>query len=181
MSDAQAFPDVRRAATDDLARLEALWLALQREQAAQDERLTLSEDAAERWRNDAPYWLSDETQRLFVAEDEGTVVGFVSARRTGPPPIYAAVDEVFIDELYVVPAVRSQGIGRQLVAAVTHWATHQGVARVRLQVLQANGAGQAFWKAQGATPYAQTFTLPLETRASGDAEDARKGSAKIGF
>lgn len=156
------FPDVRRAKPDDQDRLGALWMAFLEAQAELDDRLAIADDALERWNNDFPVWLTDETQGLWVAAPEGTVVGFASAHRWGPPPIYAASSEVYLDEVYVDPAARRQGLGTQLVAAVRAWAESVAAGRIRLQMMAANDAAQAFWAAVGARPFALTSTIELD-------------------
>jgi len=173
------FPDVRQAQTEDQAAVGDLWTALLTAQADLDDRIGVSEDARERWENDFPMWLEDDTSRLYVAEsDDGAVVGFAGARRWGPPPIYAESSEVFLDELFVHPDHRRKGYGSQLVRAVRTWADRIAAHRIRLRVLTSNADGRAFWAAQDAIPL--TMTLTIEGDA-GDASDADEGTKKIGF
>jgi len=109
---------------------------------------------------------------------DGEVVGFATAHRWGPPPIYAESSEVFIDELYVRPDDRRQGLGSQLVQAVRDWTGRIGAQRLRLNVLAANEEARAFWAAQEARPL--TVTLAVEHEGAEDATDD-EGSKKIGF
>lgn len=173
------FPDVRRALPDDQSAVGDLWEALLHEQADQDDRMGVGEDARERWDNDFPVWIEDETRRLYVAEREGQVVGFTSARRWGPAPVYRNDPEVFLDEIYVASEARRQGLGTQLWSAVQHWSDQVGAHRVRLQVLATNDAARAFWAAQEATPL--TLTLTVERPAAEEEETDDEGSKKIGF
>lgn len=187
-------PHVRRAAKRDADAVAPLWRALLDEQAAADARLAVADDALTRWHNDFPLWLDDGTRLVLVATDaaddasaedagvEGAgaaVVGFAMAHRTAPPPIYAPAAEVFLDELYVAPDARRRGLGTQLVAAVRAWADDLAADRLRLRVLTANAAGQAFWEAQGAAPFSTTRTLELEGAAE-DEQDT-KPRRRLGF
>jgi len=173
------FPDVRQAQIEDRAAVGALWMELLTTQAGLDDRIGVSEDARERWENDFPMWLEDDTSRLYVAEaEDGSIVGFVGARRWGPPPIYAESSEVFLDELFVAPDHRREGYGTQLVRAVRTWADRIGAHRIRLRVLTSNADGRAFWAAQDAIPL--TMTLTIEGTA-GDDSDVDEGTKKIGF
>jgi len=172
-------PNIRRATTDDQEALVALWTAFMDEQANLEVRLTVAEDAEARWRNDVPVWLEDETCRLFVAEADETVVGFATARRWGPPPVYAESEEVYLDEIYVHPDHRRAGMGAQLAAAVRAWAEELGAERLRLRMLEANEASRAFWEAQSARPLSVSYTMELEP--SRDEDKADEGSKKIGF
>jgi ribosomal protein S18 acetylase RimI-like enzyme len=156
---------IRPAQRSDADTLGALWEAFLQAQAALDDRLDIAPDARERWQNDFPAWLDDETYCLLVAEHDATLCGFVTARRWAPPPIYQTEGEVYLTELYVVPEQRSQGIATALVDAVRTWAATVNARRVRLQVLTANAAALSFWRAQDAEPLTETWTL----RATSDA------------
>ena len=174
-----SFPAVRRAQQADQERLGTLWIAFMNEQAQWDERLVVAEDARERWDNDFPIWLTDETQAFFVAEPNGGAIeGFATAHRWGPPPIYAATSEVYLDELYVAPGARRDGLGTQLMYAVHDWAETVGAARIRLQALTANTNAAGFWDRWGARPLSVTRTVELD-RADADTPDTSTRS--MGF
>lgn len=172
-------PDVRRAHREDKEKIGTLWSHLLTAQSELDDRIGVAEDAQERWENDFPMWLEDETARLYVVEDaNGEIVGFASARRWGPAPIYKESSEVYLDDLFVVPESRRQGYGSQLVRAVRSWADQIGARRVRLRVLTSNADGRAFWASQDAIPLSMTLTMEgsVENDGSGD-----ERSKKIGF
>ncbi|NBC16802.1 MAG: GNAT family N-acetyltransferase [Bacteroidetes bacterium] len=143
-----------------------------------EERFGMADDAVERWHNDFPQWLRDETRRIVVAEEEGAVVGFVTAQRWAPPPIYTFSEEVYLNELYVDPAYRRRGIGQALVAAIRSWSEDLGAERLRLGVLAENEAGRAFWAAQGGTVLSQTLTIPLDPEPSSTTPPEKR---RIGF
>ncbi len=172
------YPDVRRAQPDDQAVVGDLWVELLDAQGALDDRFGVAEDARDRWNNDFPRWLDDETYRVYVAETDGEIVGFASAHRWGPPPIYEESSEVYLDELYVHPEARREGVGTQLANAVRDWTDRIGARRLRLEVLAANEAARAFWTAQDAQPLSLTFTLESD---GFEAEEDDEGSKKIGF
>ena len=97
---------VRRAQKEDSKQVGALWLRLLEEHAAVEARFDIADDALERWTNDFAHWVDDALNRVFVAEREGVVVGFVTASLWKPLPIYAEIQEVYINELYVVSEAR---------------------------------------------------------------------------
>jgi GNAT superfamily N-acetyltransferase len=169
---------IRRAVPADGTRVAALWLRLLDEHAALDGRFGYAADARTRFENDFPVWLRNQTWRLVVAEAGGEIVGFVSAQRWAPPPVYAYSEEVYLNELYVAPEARRQGLGRRLVEAVRGWAEELHAGRLRLGVLSANTAGCAFWEAVGGQPLSLTYTLEL---APAPAPGAEKKSKKLGF
>jgi len=171
------YPDVRRAQAADQEPVGDLWVRLLDEQDELEDRFGIAEDARERWDNDFPLWLDDETYRVYVAEVDGEIAGFATAHRWGPPPIYEESSEVYLDELYVRPDDRREGIGTQLVDAIHDWTDRMGARRIRLNVLSANEEARAFWAAQDAVPLTLTFTIERTGREDGEDE----GSKKIGF
>jgi len=172
-----SYPDIRRAQPSDQDAVGDLWRHLLDEQAALDDRFGVAEDARDRWDNDFPLWLEDETYRVYVAEPNDEIVGFATAHRWGPPPIYAKRSEVYLDELYIDPDARRDGLGRQLVAAVQDWSDRIGARRLRLSVLSGNEEARAFWTSLEAQPLRMTFTIEGNNREAEDDE----GSKKIGF
>ena len=153
------YPDVRRAQSDDQMTVGDLWVQLLREQDELDDRFGVADNARERWDNDFPQWLDDETYRIYVAEADDEIVGFASAHRWGPPPIYEESSEVYLDELYVRPEDRRQGLATQLVNAVRDWTDRIGARRLRLNVLATNDAALDFWATQDARPLTTTLTI----------------------
>ena len=175
-------PDVRRAQPADQEIVGDLWARLLDAQDELDARFGVADDARDRWDNDFPAWLDDETYRVYVAETDGEIVGFATAHRWGPPPIYAESSEVYVDELYVHPKARREGLGTQLVDAIRDWTDRIGARRVRLSVLAANEDARAFWATQDACPLATTLTMEQAGAASKDGPDEDdEGSKKIGF
>jgi GNAT superfamily N-acetyltransferase len=172
-----SYPDVRRAQPEDQAPVGDLWVQLLDEQDELEDRFGIADDARERWDNDFSLWLDDETYRVYVAERDDEIVGFATAHRWGPPPIYEESSEVYLDELYVRPDDRRGGIGTQLVDAVSDWTDRIGARRIRLNVLSANEEARAFWAAQDAVPLNLTFTI----ERTGREVEEDEGSKKIGF
>ena len=95
--------------------------------------------------------IEHDTIAFFVAEIEGSVVGFASAERTW-------ADEVELHTLYVHPDRWGEGIGSALVDRVASWAREEGVDRVACGVLADNVVGVGFFEAVG-------FTRGRETEA----------------
>ena len=171
-------PHIRRARAGDRARLLELWQALLDEQEDLEPRFQTADDAAERWRNDYEEWLRDDEHRILLAEVEDEVVGFISACRWFSSPLYRATREVFIEELYVVPGARRQGIGRGLVTSIRTWADEMDIERLRAAVLAQNQAARTFWEALEARSLSVTYTVELGGSAT---ETKEESTRRIGF
>lgn len=152
---------IRRAAAEEGEAVGALWRRLLDEQSALDPRFAPAPDALDRWTADWSERARDDGRRILVADRGGTLVGFVTAARWWPAPVYAGGGEVYLDELYVVPEARRAGVGTRLVAAVRAWAEEAGAARLRLGLLTANEVARRFWEGQGASPFSETHTIGL--------------------
>lgn len=153
---------IRRARRDDEAAAVALWSHLQAEHKAMDARHRPSATASERWRNDFRVWVKGDTDRVFVAEVDGHLVGLVTAHPYWPSPMYEQEMEVYITELVVAPEQRGAGVGKRLVEAVRAWARAQGVTQIRAGVLSRNERGRAFWHREGAEDLFTTVTLSVD-------------------
>ncbi len=88
--------------------------------------------------------------RLFVAERGGALVGYVAL--TYGYSLELGGKDAFVDELFVTPSARGQGIGRALLAAALAGARELGVGQVLLEVAEPDAAKLAFYAAAGFAP-----------------------------
>ena len=91
-----------------------------------------------------------------VAEDgEGNLQGFVFCSILRLAPEYTCRGEAsvgYLNDLYVAPVARGQGLARKLTAYAENWLREQEVSVMELQVLGKNEKAQEFWKKQGMEP-----------------------------
>jgi ribosomal protein S18 acetylase RimI-like enzyme len=94
------------------------------------------------------YYASQDPVLLLIARDDEGPAGFLNARVEHNPRAFA---EVFanIDNAYVAPRARRQGIGRDLLERAEAWCKEQGIAEVRLSAYAGNGLGVDFWHRAG--------------------------------
>ena len=84
-----------------------------------------------------------EPVRAFLAEQDGRVVGLVHYlfhRSTT-----RLTDICYLQDLFTVPEIRGQGVGRKLIEAVYEAARAHGCSRVYWQTQTTNVAGRALY------------------------------------
>src|SRR3954470_19375574 len=86
----------------------------------------------------------------IVAEVDGVAVGFALYFSTfstfrGQPGIY-------LEDVFVRPEYRGQGVGKALLARVARLAVDRGCGRLEWSVLDWNNPSIAFYRSQGAAP-----------------------------
>ena len=91
-----------------------------------------------------------------VAEDEkGNLQGFVfcSILRLAPEYLCRGESSVgYLNDLYVAPNARHQGLAQKLTAYAESWLREQDVKVMELQVLGMNENAQQYWKQQAMEP-----------------------------
>lgn len=85
-----------------------------------------------------------------VAEQDGSVVAMVVYFRTFST--WTGHASIYIEDLYVQPHYRGQGIGRQLLLEVARIAVEHDCRRVEWSVLDWNDAAIGFYRSLGAVP-----------------------------
>jgi GNAT superfamily N-acetyltransferase len=89
----------------------------------------------------------DRRGRLWVAEVEGRVVGYLAVT-LGFSLEYRGVD-AFIDELYVVAASRGGGLGTDALATAERYCREHGVKAIHLEVERHRIAALAIYRRAG--------------------------------
>ncbi len=153
---------IQLARSSDLPVALPLWQALHREHEALDTRYRMSDDASSRWTTSFRDWTRSPASRIWLALEDGTAVGLLTAHLYEPAPTYQPSLMVHIDDLYVAPLARGHGLGATLIAEARAWGLEAGATEIRVGVLAANDEGRSFWDAQGARDYSVTVTLALE-------------------
>jgi GNAT superfamily N-acetyltransferase len=168
---------IREVESGDVAEIERLWLMLIAQQQALEPRLQFVADAIDRWRADIRHWLRSDVKRVWVAQGDGGLVGFVTAERSHAPAMFAARLDVFISEIFVMESHRGQGIGTLLLSRARDWAEQIGASGITANVLAANEAGRRFWANSGGQPFFETTIIEINSETS----FSREPSRGIGF
>jgi ribosomal protein S18 acetylase RimI-like enzyme len=105
-----------------------------------DEKLyALRDDAEERFKR----WLGpaseDPRALLMVMEnDDGRVIGFLTALVEKDVPVYVADEYAVIRDIWIEPAQRGRGSGKALVDAALRELAGMGLQQVRIRTAAAN-------------------------------------------
>jgi GNAT superfamily N-acetyltransferase len=81
---------------------------------------------------------TDRYTALLARDDQGQALGVLTVQRS--PALYVAGEVGWIQELYVVPAARSRGVGRQLLERAADYGRQRGWRR-----LEVNTPAAAAW------------------------------------
>jgi GNAT superfamily N-acetyltransferase len=151
---------IRAAARADLDRVVDAVVRLAENGAAADPRYVLADDTRARLRSlFAEQWFGAflPFPACLVDEREGRLVGLVSAEIAPPHPILPTAPGIRIDNLWVEPDHRRQGVGRALVAEMRRRADAAGYARHGVSTLARDERAVAFWRSVGFDPFTVTL------------------------
>lgn len=105
--------------------------------------------------------LQDPDAALFLAEEEGTVVG-MAAGHVHRPSSFSTDVAVELSSVYVHPGHRRRGIARALTAEVARFARERGVDRITLKTFAQNQEAVEAWARMGFEPRALQMTAPVD-------------------
>ncbi len=90
----------------------------------------------------------------FIAQLDDQDAGMVTGLASEEP------GTAFLVGMWVSPAHRGAGIGRQLIAQLISWAQAEGFGRISLEVGDSNASARRLYKSLGFEPTGRTGTLP---------------------
>lgn len=146
---------IRSAALEDLPAAAALWQRLDEYHRSLGLAFPEVENASALWVDSFRRTLG-RFSFIWLAEDGGQAVAFLSARVKQTPAYLSSVQVGEISDLYVDERARKGGLAAQLVQTAMDKFADLGVHSVEVQVLAGNQAGLDFWVKQG---FAHDLTL----------------------
>jgi len=93
---------------------------------------------------DVPPEKDADDQTVLGWRDDGGLYAIAAILRD-----YPREGTWYLGFMMVDAARRGQGLGRSIYGAIEEWATMRGAAEIRLAVLEANEAGERFWRSLG--------------------------------
>lgn len=146
---------VEPAETDDAATVADLWVSLAEEQTAYGSRVDPQATRASVREAAAGHAVAGG---LLVARDD-RLVGFVMFHVED----HGGDRRGVVENIYVEPAYRNDGVGSELLAGAEKRLSDQGAAYVSLEAMAGNDAARRFYRRQGYEPHRVVFEKPLES------------------
>jgi ribosomal protein S18 acetylase RimI-like enzyme len=146
----------------DLPAVRACFIELQDFEGALDSRLPSGRGVVDAYLEGLMRRCTAHGGRLFVAEEQSRIVGFVSVLGAvaSDSPEDDPTPFAYVDDLVVLPEYRRRGHGRALLQRAEAYAIASGRSSVRLRVKGRNQRARAFY---AAAAYAE-YELELEKR-----------------
>ena len=125
--------------------------------------LVAGKDWRERKARDVTTDCEVHPQGVFVAEEEGEVVGYITTRLDAFTGI-GRIPNLAVDERF-----RGRGLGGELIRFAINWMREQGMSLAKIETLVQNERGQALYPRFGFREVARQihYVMPLD----GDRED----------
>jgi GNAT superfamily N-acetyltransferase len=143
MSQAKA-ATIRPARLEDAPTIAALIRELAVYEKLEDHARATADDLARHLFGDRP------AADVIIAEVEGVPVGF--ALFFSNFSTFLGLPGIYLEDLFVRPEHRGQGIGKALLARVARVAVDRGCGRLEWSVLDWNTPSIEFYRSQGAVP-----------------------------
>ena len=105
--------------------------------------------------------INPECLMLGAFDEPDNMIGLVRATLWKESGMVKTVKVVCLDDVYVVPEYRRDGIATKLFEAVEQWAREQGAARLELHTWDFNQGAIAMYRAMGMTPQRYVFEKKL--------------------
>jgi ribosomal protein S18 acetylase RimI-like enzyme len=154
-------------ASRDYSALRACFVELQAWERSFEPGLPAPEAAADPYLAEVFTACEKSSGRIFLAEEDGAVVGFVCVLAKVLPSADDGVEPyAYISDLVVRAAHRGRGVGRELMARAESFARESGSKQLRVGVLVRNEASHAFYRADGFRDYAAQLVKLLDGETS---------------
>lgn len=145
---------IRPAVTTDIPRIVELWREMWDLHEGLDPDRYVSTPAAEQV---ISLWIEQnlrgERAQVFVAEQDGTIVGYLLALILENPPVVPQQFFGYVSEVAVTATARDGGVGQILLNAAHDWFRSKGLSIVEVNISALNPDALRFWKRAGYSDY----------------------------
>ena len=151
---------IRTATADDLDGLVASTTALFAEDGAARDRLRNPEWPALHGRSWYVGLMADPAALVIVAAAGREVVGHLVGTYSEQSPMWLAPRAELVS-MFVVPRLRSEGIGSRLVERFTDWSRERGASRILVDAYATNEPALRFYRRHGFTRLSESLAADL--------------------
>ncbi|WP_254862823.1 GNAT family N-acetyltransferase [Halovivax gelatinilyticus] len=142
--------EYRRLDADDIdALVDELWLTFSMEMAELDSYNELGDDVRDHAIEYRQANLDDPDTATFVAERDDDLIGYTVVTYSESPPVFARGPSANIEEVYVSPTHRGEGIANALMDRAESWAQARECSYVQLSVNERNETARAVYRSRG--------------------------------
>jgi ribosomal protein S18 acetylase RimI-like enzyme len=136
-----------------LPQILALWQELMDYHAQFDPLFETRQDGAKNWEQYLRGMMQMREARVFIAIEEGQVIGYSPCRVASHPPVIKQGHYGLIMDMAVKQGHQRRGVGTMMLEAICDWVQSMGLDRIELQVVPDNNLGYSFWKKHGFADY----------------------------
>ena len=140
---------IRKARVEDAVRVADLWHEMAVFHGRLGDEWRIRRGSREGFASYVEGLIGEGRDGVFVAHDDGPVVGFVIARRASRARIFAHRDHGLISDLAVSRAYRRRGVGSRLCRRAFRWIGARGLGTAEVRFAAANPLAAAFWREMG--------------------------------
>jgi GNAT superfamily N-acetyltransferase len=153
--------------TADYPALRGCFIELQAWERSFEPGLPTPEEAADPYLAEVFRDCAQSSGRIFLAEANDAVVGFVCVLATVRPSADDGLEPyAYISDLVVRASHRGRGVGRRLMVRAEAFAREFGAKQLKVGVLVRNEATHAFYRGGGFRDYAVQLVKPLDAETS---------------
>ena len=153
--------------TADYPVLRACFIELQAWERGFEPGLPTPEEAADPYLAEIFRNCEESSGRIFLAEVNGVVVGFVCVLATVRPSADEGLEPyAYISDLVVRTPHRGHGVGRDLMVRAESFARQCGAKRLKVGVLVRNTATHDFYRGGGFRDYSTQLVKALDAETS---------------
>ena len=141
--------NIRQATMEDFDELFKLKLESREEARQFNKKLVPVNDVAGRYEEYLKKDLSSEWRAVFIAVDDGNIIGMVLGKIFRSMYIQGYERTGYISNLYVKKEFRKRGAGEKLTKAVLDWFRSKDATALTLEVYEANDTAKDFYHKLG--------------------------------
>ncbi|MHA1301170.1 MAG: GNAT family N-acetyltransferase [Candidatus Helarchaeota archaeon] len=141
--------NIRRAKLEDVEQISELWWEMHDFNADFDDRYyeTKPKEECIKWKNDFfKKILNNEDDLIWVAEDNGKLVGYIYVQIIERPPYYKYNKIAKIQEASITKDYQQKGIFRKSWDIISNEMLSKGIQMAELEIDLNNPAHFAYWK-----------------------------------